>query len=639
MNRDDRERFADLFDRLVDLESEIDGDDERSALRVLSNAFLNYIDVSSDDGEAVVGALPWIAALHRWSQRDWDGANVAEYLLASPAVSALGPGLLASRLATPVDGGGSLPRAPHASLVRDDYRTVIEQLAQMDRDLRELAELDAGPRLTRVLSDSQLAASTAEICALDPDTELAVKLSRDSDGVLHATGFPWNRRFAPEEPLWVLAGLEDPEGRHPMADTGFEFARRSRGFERGLATNMVEHKLAPAIRAALLFGRGAGTDPHQLSDVLRQSDLFRDDPALEALAVALATVRGRFQDYMRGLLPLASLQPWVEYLRDGCVELAESRDITLREATGYAHYALHLVHICDLCAEGPDACTEATRDALMHVEDELKEFALAGNQGDSPHHAASLAAYEATRWRRKGATAELASRLTRLRGAWRAGLRPGPIGSPPVLDEETTAHSRALIESHFDDELLLAALARGLRHARIRGFDWSHRLAPGQLLTCMILALVQARDLPGVDITRPFSIDFSPVMTWLDEEASDANFDILSRMLAHLSVEQVVEQSREPTLLRVGLVGRVSDGEADVPSVDFEFVATRQMSAILELLSTADDDDPLAETLRARLDTMIEAGVAPASALQDAEESESEDDMVETIIPTREATL
>jgi hypothetical protein len=639
MNRDDRERFADLFDRLVTRTGEHDGEDEQSALRVLSNAFLNYMDVSSDDGESVVDALPWIAALHRWSQREWTAAQVSAYLLDSPAISVLGPELLASRLATPVGHDTNLPRAPHASLVRDDYRTVIAHLAQMEAELRELTQLESGQRLTRMLEDSQLSASAAEVCALDPNTDIAAIIDRDSDGIFAAHAFPWRKRFAPEEPLWVLAGLEDGEGRHPMAEAGFEFSRRSRGFERGLATNMVEHNLAPAIRAALLFGHGTDTDARKYSDLLRKSDLFRDDPALEALAVALATVRGRFQDYMRGLLPLASLEPWVDYLRDGCVELAESRDITLREATGYAHYALHLVHMCDLCAEGPQACTEATRDALMHVEDELKEFALAGNQGDSPRHAASLEAYEATRWRRKGATAELASRLTRLRGAWRMGMRPGPLGSPPVLDEEVTAHSRALIESHFDDDLLLAALARGLRHARIRGFDWKHRLAPEQLLTCMILALVQARDLPGVDITRPFAIDFSPVMRWLDEEASDANFDILRRMLGHMTVEHVVEHSREPTLLRVGLVGRVRNDDATRPNVDFEFVATRQMSAILELLSAADDDDPLSETLRERLDQMLTAGVAPVSALREETDERANDDMVGTVIPARGASL
>jgi hypothetical protein len=636
MNRDDRERFADLFDRLVYRHADEPDDDAQSALRVLSHAFLNYIDSTDDTGNSVVGALPWMAALHRWSRRDWDAERVAGYLLDSPAVEMLGEKTLAARLQ--VDAESSLPRAPRAASQQGAFDDAVAELAEMEAGLRDMDALDADARIEQLVSDSYLAASAAELCGRDPETPLARALERDSDGLIEASR-PWDARFDHADALWVLRGLECEDEPHPMSGPGFEFSKRSLGFERGLASNLVDLGLAPAVRAALMFGRGHRGGARRLSDLLRRSETFRNDAALEALADALASSRGVFIDYMRGLVPLSALDGWVDYLRDGCVELAESRDITLREATGYAHYAMHLVNMCDLCAEGPEACSEATRDALRSVEDELKEFALAGTRGARTGSGESLTSFEAARWRSRGAASEFAARLARLRGAWRRGLEPGPVGSPPTLDADVTAHSLALIDSQIDDADAVHGLNEALRNARLRGFDCSERLSPEHLLGCLTLALGQARDLAAVDITGEFVLDFEHVARWIREGRTDQNLDVLREFLNTKRAEGALQMT-EPTLLTFGVVGRVSDDrDQSMPVVEFEFVANRQMEAILELLGSTDEDDSLNETLRARLRELIADAAEDREAGCEVEPEPTEDELVGTVIPGSQAVM
>src|SRR5690554_1339121 len=378
MKRTERERFAEFFQFLVHADADAQRDTESdAALRMLSHALLNYWGVrQGDDPERnaeitaqMTHALPWLAAFlastrasDALAPRIYPGATGAEQ-------QALSQAMIARRL----DALGAHTSSAFASAPRDQdahsdpQLDVFCALARTERRLASLAGLDAQRLRDELLENTYLLAAAAERCE-DADAHSAAH-GTSLWATLRAAVEPWqaSNRLANTLPdskaVWVLAGLHnsEPDGAAMAAAMGagaLDIAPKSLRFERGLAENMARMGFISAVRAALAFvpASASETAHYALAEAdarasfLRQFSVFRADESLLQLASALMQTRGLCLDYLRGGAPLASLSPWIDYLRGGCVELAEARECTLREAMSYAHYCLHLVNICDFAA-------------------------------------------------------------------------------------------------------------------------------------------------------------------------------------------------------------------------------------------------------------------------------------------------
>ncbi|MFB6351134.1 MAG: hypothetical protein ABEK29_05020, partial [Bradymonadaceae bacterium] len=288
----------------------------------------------------------------------------------------------------------------------------------------------------RVLEETRVARAVLKAIAHGAPAEIAERARRIFPDLTAASSDPPMVRDnstieRPSLPsLDVLDRLEQGDAFSLNAEAG-ALSDKSRNFETSLAKNMNRREMAPAVRAALIFGPGRHDHPatrRDRSPSLFASSVFRDQPELAELAGALANNRWRAIRYLRGGAPLAHMTPWVDYLRDGCRDLARRRDINYREAVSYAHFCLHLVNICDLATLGEAALTDEVRDGLMAVENELKEFALAGRRSTVDAAVSELDNYDEMRWTSSGASAYLGDRLARISGAWRRESERGPIG-------------------------------------------------------------------------------------------------------------------------------------------------------------------------------------------------------------------
>ncbi|MFP4599400.1 MAG: hypothetical protein ACLFVJ_14170 [Persicimonas sp.] len=660
MPRDERDRFADLFSQLMHADhgraphSERDSSDRDSALRLLSHSLLNYLCADGTDAADELGrALPWLAAFLDFGRDDAGAGELAGRLVDTPAVSTLSAQMIQRRLSSRAVGheAALARRAVGPRLVDPNGANQIEQdpqiavfaaLAETEARLAPLAELPEDELRARLMGDSATLAAAVELCEDAADNPLAERLRRSFVSLRFDEPVPAARRRS--DSLWILAKLEAADdGDDPLEQAGFELSRRARGFERGLAQNMNRLELIPAVRAALAFGPGPGEGQVAGAEIssehskekfeaqLRQFAAFRSDPALHQLALALIEVRWLCVDNVCGGAPLKSLSPWVDYLRGACLELAEVRECTLREAMSYAHYCLHLVDVCDFAAMGPDAFNDSTRDALGGVEEELKEFALAGQREGLSDGEADLGRFERARWRRAGEAAYLADRLSRLRGAWRRGTSPGPLGAPPQLDAEVTAHSLALVESLVgaSGEADIASLAGLVENARFVEFLWLEKLEPSHLLKLLAIAAASARDLPGVDISRPFLVDLGPLGRWAgDPERGRLNRRILAALLDQRKMGDILQGQNEPAALRRGIVGQADAGSADAarpasPTLTMSFVANDELKALLELMGTTTaDSGELQAALEKRLHQVLDNLGDDDASSADADPSE-----------------
>lgn len=590
--------------------------DRAAALRLLSHSLLNYLGATSTDETAdLADSLAWLGAFLDWTRGDADVAEVAERLARTPAVEALSAQMIARRLAAwPVGAGRPAARQPESS-AEDAHVAAIAQVVEIEQSLASLLTLTEDKLRSRLMNDSVALAAARELCEDATPKDLAGRLQYAFPSWYFERPVPPDSRRSTA--LWMLAGLEAADAPNPLAAGTYELSQRGRGFERGLAQNMARLELIPAVRVALAFGGdGALSSFEEREAFLRQFTVFRSQPALLQLASALIEIRGRCIDYVCGGAPFASMSPWIEYLRGPCVELAEVRECTLREAMSYAHYCLHLVNVCDFAAMGPDAFNQQTRETLSNLEEELKEFALAGQREGLSDGEADLGRFERARWRRSGDASYLADRLTRLRGAWRQGTTPGPMGSPPRLDPEVTSHSMALVESLVGEssEGDIAALARLVENACLRDFHWLEQLEPAHILELLAITVTAARDLPGIDVSRRFQIDLSPLARWAtDAERGGLNRRILSALLDRRRMSDILNGSREPSALRRGIVGQVFSGDS-TPRLVMRFVADPELQALLELLgTTTSQDDGFHTMLEHRLEEMLQRHQVPAA--------------------------
>jgi hypothetical protein len=629
MTRDERDRFGDLFDRLMPANR---AGDEPSALRLLSHSLLNYLGAAGTDvAPQLCEAVPVLAGFLDWTRGDADPCEVAARLAKTSAVETISSEMIERRLSAhpAVHTERPVARSPRVECSEDTQINAVVRLVQTERSLASLLPLSEDELRSRLVHDTSALAASLELCEDAADTGLAERLARAFPNWDHTEAQPTDRRRS--RALWMLAGLE-ADTPNPLARDGYELSARGRGFERGLAQNMARLELIPAVRAALAFGVDR-------EGFLRQFDVFRTDPALMQLASALIEVRGLCIDYVRGGAPLASMSPWINYLRGACVELAEVRECTLREAMSYAHYCLHLVNVCDFAALGPDAFNQKTREALTDLEEELKEFALAGQREGLSDGEADLGRFERARWRRSGDASYLGDRLSRLRGAWVKGTTPGPMGSPPRLDQDVSAHSLALIESLVGEssEADIASLARLVENARFHEYQWLEHLEAAHILKLVAISVTVARDLPGVDISRRFDVDLAPLGDWAsDADHGRLNRRILGALLDRRPMDDILNGCAEPSALRRGIVGQSLSAEQGVadqreskqPRLAMRFVADPELKALLELMgTTTTEDDDFHAVLEQRLHQMLhrhhEDGACDPPETQDQESEES----------------
>lgn len=323
-----------LRDRIFGLLSDLCGEQHEvspDGLRLLSHTILGVArDHAPSALFAVREALPYIAALVETS----DGADaiaVADMLARRGIIRALTRDGVARRLE-----GAARPE------------DALREIAALDARLHALSTRPAQPLRDEVIGDSELLAATAEL------------LSGGASETRARFAAAMELRPAPraDAALAVLASVQDGS-----LDGGF--CERTRRFEAAAADHLQRFGLLVAVRAALAFEpRGS----------FASFSVFAANPALDALAVALASMRGAVFAHRSGEVARRALDPWVEYLRGPCRALAAQHAVSAREATSFAHFCLHLMNFCDLAATGDG--DDAMRLAMMQVEDELRDVAL-----------------------------------------------------------------------------------------------------------------------------------------------------------------------------------------------------------------------------------------------------------------------
>jgi hypothetical protein len=572
-----RDRFSDLLeqllaDRLDAVDRDLDADgDVGASIRLLANALLNVATTVGPEAiTAVRRVAPWLEVYLR---RELDGAH--------------GDG---------ADLAADLPAT--AEWLDNGEGSLRDRLVDAARDagrLDELTDADEVEFADRVIGDTRLARIVCKAAEHGEPDEIASR-ARRMFPMLREAG---RRDTAPPaDALEVLERLESGDGFALQDDPG-ALGDEARNFETSLAANMQHQGMSPAVRAALMFGPNRAEG---LPTYLFACSTFREEPELAELAGALTTNRGRAIRYYRGGAPFEHLAPWAEYLRDGCRELARRRDVSYREAVSFAHFCFHLMNACDLATlEG--GLTDEVRDGIMAVEDELKEFALAGRRSNVAEGLSDLASYDEMRWASSGPSAYLADRLARLGGVWREDGEQGPTGAPPRLDEEMYASALEVWEQ--TDQTTRTSLEDALGRMHLVGLGALEGLDVDQLGRLLALATKYARDLPGVDITQPFWVDVSGLLD--DQKVSPrAGRRALAEVLEDESMSEMLSGQTEPeTPGGVGLVGEVAaeqGAEADA-TLELRLELDAESAALLSLLEDAfaDGDDDAKGRLRREL--------------------------------------
>ncbi|RVU42768.1 hypothetical protein EA187_14760 [Lujinxingia sediminis] len=604
-----REQACALLQALID-PRHLQRPDQGAALRHLALASLNLSEELSAEALIEAGeALPLVALYDRWAQEHIGPAEVSRALQAQGLLSALGTEALHRRLERAHHLAASThvrrtPRALNDDASEDDpRRQALELAAEHDRQLRALASLEPVRALDRLMEKAGLLASAmespvAELQRLMPPWEI----DRSGGGLRLLDEL---ERACDEECPPALAML----------------TARSRDFEKSLAQNLESQGLLVAVRAALAFGPRPGDEApsqRELRHYLAGFTLFADDPALLALTQALMETRHRMLLHLQGALPLSALKPWTLFLRGDCAELADSRDISLREATHYAHYCLHLLNLCDLTDTPGLTLRDALRRSLMSREEELRELVLLGQRQGLSDQQADLARFEQARWRAEGPRAALADRLARLTGAWVHGEAPGPLGASPRLDAPSVELARKALENADASADALANMARDLH---LIGHDIFQKLDLEETLRLMALALASVRDC-GLLHREGARVDLRPLADWLSSSGRAPHHRALLRtLLLSASLDELLSTDARSAL--PGIQVHIDEANA---TLRLSLKLDPNLDALLTLLAATDEDDPLAAILTGRLRQMSvrppEAQPAPPYSERKTTESE-----------------
>lgn len=576
-----RDRTHRLFQACLPHLWEGDSDEATPSLRHLGIASLNLAEEVDPDALIAAGRiLPWLAVYLRWEDDSTSIDQLADLIDSNHLVRHLSPEALRRRLARGVKmKTPTIRRMPDGAQAApaDLRRQILADLLTYDEAIEALLELPNGARRDALIENSELLARTLEICSDDGNNRACRELS----SLLP----PWTIS-RPSQALEVLARFENTD----FSDVPGEWSllpERSRRFEQSLAEHLRSHGLVCAIRAAVAFGPADNSDPLSARVVRRfLSDYspFASDPALQELTLALIQCRHLAIAHLSGAAPLGALQPWVNYLRGSCSELAESRGITLREATNFAHYSFHLVNLLDLSAREDVDLHDPLRRALMDLEEELKEFALVGQREGLTDRQSDLSRFEQTRWRNESPRRLLAVRIVRLGGAWRRGYES------ELVDD---------VIARLQQGPELDAAAHLMRNARLQSYDWLATWSPEQIAPLLVLCLCAARNSDEIDINAPFTIDLAPLKSWFNTDGTRRRAAIITTLLAQRSISSLIASPSLPPT--GGLIAETVDQR-----LQLHFRPTPELEALLTLLASCKEDDPLATTLHERLARLCE---------------------------------
>lgn len=557
------------------------------ALRLTSHMLVNLgDDASTESFSAISDALPWLAAFIELQKAE-PAAYVAHRLEAREGLRALDSNTVERLLE--VSAAQSQPRPV-------DWSRRLTEVAALDRQLVQLSLRNARSIREALIVDTRLLRAVVELLEGGSRTGPAMRFREI---------FPEWRPVGNRDRSQALSVLEDLEhtwdgGNYIKSLRGL--TERSRRFELSSTDHLKQNGFLPALRAALALAPLAGPidegeGAEWLDDALAKFVTLREDPALLALARALAMTRWRCLEHIRGAAPLSSLSPWVGFLRGPCAELAEARSITLREATSFSHFCLHLMNFCDLAGFEPDATHDRLRRTLMDLEDELKEFALVGQEQGLTDLQADLERYDAVRWKPAKPRKMVVDRLARLTGAWRLGFDASPLGSPPKIDEAEFQRVDAALEQVFGAAPLAPVLAQLLQPCRLSRAEIFEKLEPELVVQILTLVLTAARDLPGLDASRAFEVDLQPVAAWLSRGGTEERTALLESLMDAVDIEAVALGEDEYTERQEGIVLSLHGSQRLV----VEIVTSQQTQALLTLLSSEDIDWHLREALAERL--------------------------------------
>lgn len=500
-----RERVFGLLSDLCSTQADLSPD----GLRLLSHTLLGVArDHSPSSLFAVRDALPWVAALVELTD-ETEPEAVAEMLTARGVVRALDHATLASRLREAMKTPST---TFESTCLEARMARALRDLASLDSRLVDLAmRSDAAIRDT-LLGDPTLLAAAVSICAGGDQTEPARRFR---------TALLVDDVVLDPAPLMLLCDLESSWNGGTLCNR-HGFGERTRRFEISACDHLRQSGMTPAVRAALLFG-GVTTHGGDIRRKLRAFDLFAQDRSLEDLTVALAEARGQVVEFLAGRIPLRTLDRWIRYLRGPCHELADAREISIREATSFAHFSLHLLNFCDLASRTDGAANDDARVAVMGVEDDLKEFALAGQRAGLSDAEVHLGRWERDRWNNVTAEEQLLERLGRLAGGWRTGLVPRADGSSPRLATEVLDPWYAAV-GRFDcsDEQVNVINTR-LATMSIRGAEIFEVAKPRHALRLLAMGALAA--------TGPGVLDFEPALTWFQDPSRRALAEVMLDMV------------------------------------------------------------------------------------------------------------
>ncbi len=569
-----------LRERMFGLLSELCPDLPNDTLRVTSHALLTLaVDTDTDALMQVRDALPWMGAYIEL-EGGASGEFIARELRARGALRCLTDAYVARRLVC--------TQTPSAQSV------VLRDLAALDLKLARISASSDREIRSELLDDVELLTACLEVMDGEPNSLMRI---RGALGV----------RIADPGALRVLTGLETSWNGGTVREANL--SERSRRFELSAVDHLRQQGFLVAIRAAL------GLSSCEI-ETLHSFAVFREDPPLEQLTNALIALRGVTLRHVRGMVPLSALNPWIEYLRGPCSDLAESRGITLREATSFAHFCFHVMNFCDLVAVCGNATHDDIRRTLMDVEDEVKEFALMGQSAGHSDQRASLGVFDAVRWKRLGSAVFAADRIGRLAGAWKRGTEPTPMGAPARIGGDVADEARQAV---LDGDSVCPGSAHlvgtGLAHARIVGGDWMERVPPTAIFAGLAVMCVCARE-AGVDTSHAFNVDVSDLASWTETPQRSAVFE---QWLSRAALQQAMGTGQSQVAISGGSSTHQSQGSIR-PSgliatlvgdgVRIEFRPSPELEAALTLLSSGVDTTHEA-MLAALIQSLIGSGPSP----------------------------
>ncbi len=529
-----------LRERMFGLLSELCPELPKDTLRVTSHALLTLAyDSDTDALMHVRDALPWMGAFIELEGGS-SGEYIAKELRARGALRCLTDGYVARRLVE--------IQTPSAQSV------ALRDLAALDLKLARISASSDREIRSALLEDVEVLVACLEV--MDGDSDSLTRI-RQALGI----------HSADPSALRVLAGLESSWDGGIMRSANL--SERSRRFEISAVDHLRQQGFLVAIRAAL------GLSSCE-TETLHSFATFREDPPLEQLTNALIAVRGLALDHVRGMVPLSALHVWIEYLRGPCSDIAESRGISLREATSFAHFCFHVMNFCDLVALCGNATHDDIRRTLMDIEDEVKEFALMGQSAGHSDQRASLSVFDAVRWKRVGSAVFAADRIGRLAGAWKRGTEPTPLGAPARIGGDVADEARqAVMDGDSACPVAAHIVGSALAHARLEGAEWMERVPPAAIFAGLAVVFVCARE-SGVDITHEFRVDVSALATWTSTPQRSAVFEQwLSRAALHQAMTGKGLKDGP------GLVATAHDGVLQI-----EFRPSQELEAALTLIAS-----------------------------------------------------